>query len=125
MEEPGSFAVFFFQAEDGIRDATVTGVQTCALPIWLALSRLLRGASQTPVRSYGGRRRQHSNDVLQIGVRVHVDDAVVRPWSVDARLQRGELRGLSRRRLVLRILARECRPGRLWACHCALSGSAV
>src|SRR5207245_8334140 len=26
-------ASFFFQAEDGIRDATVTGVQTCALPI--------------------------------------------------------------------------------------------
>src|SRR5215813_4022298 len=25
--------VFFFQAEDGIRDADVTGVQTCALPI--------------------------------------------------------------------------------------------
>src|SRR2546427_5268231 len=27
--------VFFFQAEDGIRDLTVTGVQTCALPILL------------------------------------------------------------------------------------------
>src|SRR2546430_4707972 len=27
--------VFFFQAEDGIRDLTVTGVQTCALPIWI------------------------------------------------------------------------------------------
>src|SRR5256886_12777452 len=26
---------FFFQAEDGIRDLTVTGVQTCALPICL------------------------------------------------------------------------------------------
>src|SRR3989449_8575063 len=26
---------FFFQAEDGIRDVAVTGVQTCALPIWL------------------------------------------------------------------------------------------
>src|SRR2546427_7477215 len=26
---------FFFQAEDGIRDLTVTGVQTCALPIYL------------------------------------------------------------------------------------------
>src|SRR5688500_19932383 len=26
-------AVFFFQAEDGIRDYKVTGVQTCALPI--------------------------------------------------------------------------------------------
>src|SRR5688572_31294087 len=28
-----SFLFFFFQAEDGIRDLTVTGVQTCALPI--------------------------------------------------------------------------------------------
>src|SRR3989442_5832981 len=28
-----SFFFFFFQAEDGIRDADVTGVQTCALPI--------------------------------------------------------------------------------------------
>src|SRR5437879_11701221 len=27
------FLVFFFQAEDGIRDTSVTGVQTCALPI--------------------------------------------------------------------------------------------
>src|SRR5438067_11962349 len=27
---------FFFQAEDGIRDRNVTGVQTCALPIWPA-----------------------------------------------------------------------------------------
>src|SRR5690606_41117241 len=26
---------FFFQPEDGIRDFHVTGVQTCALPIWL------------------------------------------------------------------------------------------
>src|SRR5207245_8675086 len=28
---------FFFQAEDGIRDATVTGVQTCALPILIQM----------------------------------------------------------------------------------------
>src|SRR2546425_8661983 len=28
-----SFSFFFFQAEDGIRDKLVTGVQTCALPI--------------------------------------------------------------------------------------------
>src|SRR2546430_3418051 len=27
--------LFFFQAEDGIRDLTVTGVQTCALPIYV------------------------------------------------------------------------------------------
>src|SRR5207245_5810894 len=42
--------VFFFQAEDGIRDATVTGVQTCALPIsngrcWDCLAQ--RGALRT------------------------------------------------------------------------------
>src|SRR2546430_14980911 len=29
----GMLSFFFFQAEDGIRDLTVTGVQTCALPI--------------------------------------------------------------------------------------------
>src|SRR5207244_9228058 len=34
--------VFFFQAEDGIRDDLVTGVQTCALPIWSRSPRSLR-----------------------------------------------------------------------------------
>src|SRR3712207_7408525 len=29
-----TYAFFFFQAEDGIRDIGVTGVQTCALPIF-------------------------------------------------------------------------------------------
>src|SRR5437764_9802203 len=32
------FCFFFFQAEDGIRDTSVTGVQTCALPILLGPS---------------------------------------------------------------------------------------
>src|SRR5689334_23978799 len=32
------FFFFFFQAEDGIRDGTVTGVQTCALPICVEMS---------------------------------------------------------------------------------------
>src|SRR2546427_6930441 len=36
-----SFFFFFFQAEDGIRDLTVTGVQTCALPISMAAGREL------------------------------------------------------------------------------------
>src|SRR5437867_10008115 len=30
-------SILFFQAEDGIRDRTVTGVQTCALPILLVV----------------------------------------------------------------------------------------
>src|SRR5256884_2060748 len=33
MEGVADCAFFFFQAEDGIRDVAVTGVQTCALPI--------------------------------------------------------------------------------------------
>src|SRR2546427_13132749 len=36
-------AFFFFQAEDGIRDLTVTGVQTCALPIFLDWYTMLVG----------------------------------------------------------------------------------
>src|SRR2546428_3441282 len=32
------YIFFFFQAEDGIRDLIVTGVQTCALPIFPTLS---------------------------------------------------------------------------------------
>src|SRR5437762_9123932 len=38
---------FFFQAEDGIRDTSVTGVQTCALPIFRDL---ICSAPRTPVR---------------------------------------------------------------------------
>src|SRR3712207_8646926 len=33
---------FFFQAEDGIRDIGVTGVQTCALPILLGIGAIPR-----------------------------------------------------------------------------------
>src|SRR3989454_5017500 len=36
---------FFFQAEDGIRDYKVTGVQTCALPIWLLLALVSGGVT--------------------------------------------------------------------------------
>src|SRR5207245_6469473 len=43
---------FFFQAEDGIRDATVTGVQTCALPIFDSGSR----GSRDQIRQLAGMR---------------------------------------------------------------------
>src|SRR5256884_3386945 len=36
---------FFFQAEDGIRDVAVTGVQTCALPICRCRHRIWAGCS--------------------------------------------------------------------------------
>src|SRR3712207_7430341 len=37
------FSSFFFQAEDGIRDIGVTGVQTCALPIWFLVMDFVPG----------------------------------------------------------------------------------
>src|SRR5690606_20832208 len=40
---------FFFQAEDGIRDFHVTGVQTCALPIW---SLVKNGPKPSPFLEY-------------------------------------------------------------------------
>src|SRR2546430_7003706 len=40
---------FFFQAEDGIRDLTVTGVQTCALPI----SDIVVGVAEVGIDSDG------------------------------------------------------------------------
>src|SRR3712207_7677914 len=48
-------SVFFFQAEDGIRDIGVTGVQTCALPIWAAVRALIarRCGVELAVRTMG------------------------------------------------------------------------
>src|SRR2546429_3518963 len=59
---------FFFQAEDGIRDVAVTGVQTCALPIsyWL------------PVLSKAGDRSAAANVNLRIS-----DSGIEHPVLVD------------------------------------------
>src|SRR5207244_13597952 len=46
---------FFFQAEDGIRDDLVTGVQTCALPIYSRAR--VRGEADRRLRPRGGGRR--------------------------------------------------------------------
>src|SRR5690606_40233362 len=48
---------FFFQAEDGIRDFHVTGVQTCALPI---LPACLPSASRATPRSPAGRSKSRA-----------------------------------------------------------------
>src|ERR1022692_1437371 len=46
-----SSSFFFFQAEDGIRDYKVTGVQTCALPICFIMSRRPAGHDETYCRA--------------------------------------------------------------------------
>src|SRR6266487_5847242 len=58
--------VFFFQAEDGIRDGRVTGVQTCALPISEAKTRAIIPRAQATRQ----RVREEDSFVIEI-VPVH------------------------------------------------------
>src|SRR6266446_9522161 len=50
---PVSDAGFFFQAEDGIRCYKVTGVQTCALPIWADHAMSLAQLTEWCARRFG------------------------------------------------------------------------
>src|SRR2546430_8302409 len=62
---------FFFQAEDGIRDLTVTGVQTCALPIC---------RPDTPVLMITG----HGGHALTVqALRAGADDFIQKPIDRD------------------------------------------
>src|SRR5690606_40069865 len=68
--------VFFFQAEDGIRDFHVTGVQTCALPISAAGGSFPHarahgpGLGRTTVRlPRGGRSPRARSDRRRVGFR--------------------------------------------------------
>src|SRR5437016_10529988 len=108
---------FFFQAEDGIRDWSVTGVQTCALPIF---------------RNTGSRFLRHRRVVSVVGIGkcpIPIDDAEIaaiqaavrsglpsRPWPFlqigqRVRVEHGPLCGLEgillyvkgQRRLVLSV----------------------
>src|SRR5256886_5777955 len=67
-----SYVFFFFQAEDGIRDLTVTGVQTCALPIYgRDVPRLachgpplrVEELHREPERLGGGRSEEHTSEL--------------------------------------------------------------
>src|SRR5437870_8874560 len=56
-----SLKLFFFQAEDGIRDGHVTGVQTCALPISALGSRGPGGREQRARRGARSRGRERQS----------------------------------------------------------------
>src|SRR5207248_3428236 len=73
---------FFFQAEDGIRDRTVTGVQTCALPI-LATFQHEEGQRRfcdTSVEAYLSRVEMLRAKGVPIGVAPHSVRAVPEEW---------------------------------------------
>src|SRR5690554_7488259 len=58
---------FFFQAEDGIRDADVTGVQTCALPISsLRIDPVYREPNSHPHLSEDERQRLIRSEIANI-----------------------------------------------------------
>src|SRR2546430_11353358 len=88
---------FFFQAEDGIRDLTVTGVQTCALPISgrararLAARRRRRNRGGYCARTFQGRDRIGARSQGQL------------PRHRAGRRQRGDGRSEERR------VGKECR----------------
>src|SRR2546429_4233166 len=77
---------FFFQAEDGIRDVAVTGVQTCALPIFQRL------AAVAWVRNNPAVARSLTEEALalwkELGDKQHVAWALA--WLAYMASQRGE-----------------------------------
>src|SRR6266436_8764530 len=65
-------AFFFFQAEDGIRDVAVTGVQTCALPICRRVRRIEGGVAAVAGREIGiGEKRHAEGDKIGFATRNH------------------------------------------------------
>src|SRR5207245_6740816 len=67
----GTYVFFFFQAEDGIRDATVTGVQTCALPIFSSYrageTATSNGRASQPGAEPSGSARQSRSEERRVG----------------------------------------------------------
>src|SRR5205807_3704656 len=89
------FFFFFFQAEDGIRDYKVTGVQTCALPIYRVRELLAEAARAVEVRA--GDDVALACEQVEVPAEVEVGrDGVVRA-AVDEHQQRVLLRSEERR----------------------------
>src|SRR3712207_8312819 len=94
--------LFFFQAEDGIRDIGVTGVQTCALPISVELE-----CAAAKVEAPTEAEVQHSLKGLRVLV---VDDV-----EMNRRLLRGYLEREGMARSEERRVGKECRTR--WSTH--------
>src|SRR5437867_12995739 len=89
---------FFFQAEDGIRDRTVTGVQTCALPI------LMREA-EAPERKM--KRSLSALDLTALGIGAIIGSGIFALTGTAAAGERVET--VVSRRSEERRVGKECR----------------
>src|SRR5687768_16081576 len=74
----GRRLLFFFQAEDGIRDVAVTGVQTCALPILIRDPRPLRPLGKREGNRVSDEQDHEGRQRLREG-KQEVDEGVTRP----------------------------------------------
>src|SRR6266540_4163224 len=92
---------FFFQAEDGIRDRDVTGVQTCALPILVAFDSVGFLPEEADPSSIGGLRR----------ARVFAGYAGWRAGQLEAELDEGSW--ITERALASDVFTED--PDALWA----------
>src|SRR5699024_12073053 len=95
---------FFFQAEDGIRDRNVTGVQTCALPI---LARQTRARAEAMLDRYAAYTAGVPGEVdVETTLRAEVGRA-----DIKGRVDRVERLGQASGRSEERRVGRECRCG--------------
>src|SRR5260370_25223257 len=78
------FVIFFFQAEDGIRDSSVTGVQTCALPISVRTDTYVISGEESYFRiTYSDGKLVFLNKGASQGVKVGDQFEVIRPKASD------------------------------------------
>src|SRR5574344_2553204 len=79
---------FFFQAEDGIRDDLVTGVQTCALPIYLSyigdseLGQNVNIGAGTITANYNHFTKQKQRTIIYDGVSIGSNSVIVAPAEI-------------------------------------------
>src|SRR5205807_4242510 len=102
-------------AEDGIRDYKVTGVQTCALPIFDGGGKDVTGTAFRPDQLRSG---ALGLDLLAQPSHLHIDGAVVHLVVVQAR----ELQKLLAREHALRRRSEERRVGKGWRARWVAQG---
>src|SRR5690625_7306084 len=93
---------FFFQAEDGIRNGHVTGVQTCALPILDAALSALAGVLEVCPGYAGGSVSNPTKQLVDSGVSGHVEVVKIGRASCRERVWIEEVEGDENREKIMR-----------------------